>query len=134
MTAVIDQSGTFREWVNTYLGPSIGWIMLQAGSVIRLTVGGTYTAEVGVPNFLFYGNTPLTFRLLSVIPTQGTPYRYGQQPIRIVDAGGHAGSANITIQPFGSETINGAGSIVINTNFGALNLLPDPLIPGWVTV
>jgi hypothetical protein len=45
-------------------------------------------------------------------------------PIVIKDFKGDAAANNITALPSGAETIEGAGSKVINTNFGRLKLVP----------
>ena len=43
-------------------------------------------------------------------------------PISIIDIGGYAAANNITILPFGVETIMGRPSIAIATNFGSFTL------------
>lgn len=43
----------------------------------------------------------------------------------VKDEGGNAGSANITIDTEGSETIDGAASVTISTNYGYRNLYSD---------
>lgn len=45
--------------------------------------------------------------------------------LKIVDAGGSAGTNNITIDGNGSETINGSTTFVINTNRGAVEIYCD---------
>lgn len=45
--------------------------------------------------------------------------------INIKDKGGNAGTNNITIDPDGSETIDGAASVAINTNYGSMTVLCD---------
>lgn len=43
----------------------------------------------------------------------------------IKDAGGNAGTNNITITTEGAETIDGAATFVINSNYGAVNIYCD---------
>ena len=38
----LDQGGTFREWVRTFMGPSVGWVMAPARNVLTITAAGTY--------------------------------------------------------------------------------------------
>jgi len=45
--------------------------------------------------------------------------------ISIKDEGGNAGTNNITINTEGTETIDGAASKIINTNYGGVNLYSD---------
>ncbi len=54
-------------------------------------------------------------RSVNLLPASS--YKSGQS-FHIVDESGLAGSNNIVINPFGSETISGAGSLVISTNYG----------------
>jgi hypothetical protein len=56
-------------------------------------------------------------------------------PITIVDVGGNAQSANITIQPKSiSETIMGLASIQIKVNFGGYVLQPIPEQATWNSI
>ena len=43
----LDKSGTFREWVRTYLGPSVGWVLLQVSSIISVITAGTAIVPAG---------------------------------------------------------------------------------------
>lgn len=54
----------------------------------------------------------------------------GGRVLVIKDATGTAGTNNITIEPDGSETIDGASNFVMNTNYGAVTLACDGS-SGW---
>jgi len=45
--------------------------------------------------------------------------------VTVKDAGGNAGANNITISTEGAETIDGAATLVINTNYAAVTLYSD---------
>lgn len=45
--------------------------------------------------------------------------------ITIKDASGNAGTNNITVSTEGSETIDGAATAVINSNYSAINIYTD---------
>ncbi len=116
----LDQGGTIRLWEKTYLGPSLGWIMLQVSSIVPVVTGGTTTVPAGTTLVTVNFNGTVSLQLASSIPILGTI----TQPLTVVDVGGFAATNNITILPFGTEKIMGLTSLVISTNFGGFNLLP----------
>jgi uncharacterized repeat protein (TIGR01451 family) len=88
-----------------------------------LTSGsGNSNISASVKNRLFYLITDINsggdVKTLPDISTLTTG-----QIITIKDTSGNAGTDNITIETFSTETIDGALSYVINTDYGSINLL-----------
>ncbi len=133
----LDQGGTFREWVNTYLGPSVGWVKVPAANILKITTVGTFTALIGTTLVTVNVAGGVTVNLPSSIPppagAMAVPGPFTQTPITIVDIGGNAQNFPITILPAVGETLMGLSSIQILNNFGGYILKPNPDIPGWTT-
>jgi hypothetical protein len=119
------------------MGPSVGWQPAPLQNILSITAGGTYTVDPSTS--LVEINT--TGSVTIVLPRAGNPAAGAQaqpelfvdNPIVIVDIGGHAAGSPVTIQPnpVGGDTIMGSSSLPISANFGGYNLLPTPSIPGW---
>ena len=139
--ADLDQGGTAFQKVNVYLGPSLGWFAAQveAPPQRRITAGGTTVIGSGESNILVdagANNVTLllpdvnlwlalsTFSPVSVAPL--VPYIQGfQRAIFIKDFGGNAAANNITVTPFGAQTIDKlAQSFTIIQNRQLLRLYP----------
>lgn len=116
----LDQGGTIRLWEKTYLGPSLGWIMLQVSSIVNVIAGGTTQVPAGTTLVTVNVAAAVTLQLPSSIPILGNV----TTPLTIVDVGGFAAANNITILPFGTERIMGLASLTISSNFAGFNLLP----------
>lgn len=132
----LDQGGTNRIWVKTYMGPSVGWQMAPGGNVLVITTAGTYTldlstslVEVSVAGAV---TIILPTAIIPSVPAGALPGPYVGNPITIVDTGGFAGSNPITIQPASvGENVMGLSSIQITANYGAYSLLPNSTLKGW---
>jgi molecular chaperone DnaK (HSP70) len=101
----------------------------------RVLVGGTTNIVQGTTLVSVNVSTaPVTIQLPSAIslPAGTQPTKIAGQPLTVVDSGGNAVTRNITILPFGSETIMGLASVVIANNFGSYTLVPDEVNGGWV--
>ena len=134
----LDQGGTFREGQKLYLGPSVGWVQAYARNVLPVTVGGTTTVLVGttlIPvNFAGLVSIQLPSALASAnTPANSLPGPSVAQLVTVVDILGHADTNNITLLPFGTETIMGLASIAITTPFGSYTLRPSLVAPGTWT-
>lgn len=134
----LDQGGSFRQYINIYLGPSVGWQKAPSDNVVPVTVGGTTTVLVGTTLVPISFNGNVTIQLpsakASTTATAGAlPGKSLGLPITIVDIGGHVDGSTVlyTILPFGTELIMGLASIQIASPYGAFTLLPDLTLGGW---
>ena len=138
MSGDLDKGGTFREWVKTYCGPTLGWVNFLVNAVLTITAGGTTTIASGTTLIRVNVAGLVTVQLpTAIVPTPAVtvpPTAFTGQPVTIVDVGGNAAANNITILPFGAETIMGLASLVITSNYGAFVLTPDTVNGGWTNV
>jgi len=136
----LDQGGTSRQWVRTYLGPSVGWVQLPGLNPIpTITAAGTYTLAADTTLVQVNVAGAVTIILPSAInpsvPAGAQPGLYAKKPITIVDIGGNAGAFPITIEPASNtENILGLASIQIAVNYGGYTLSPSNEQKGWATI
>jgi hypothetical protein len=125
----LDQGGTTRQTHKVYLGPSVGWVEVSWEWVLNVTTGGTTTMLLGTNLVLVNFNGAVTIQLPSFKATsagaQAIPRQFLILPVVISDVGGFAFSNNITILPFGSETLSGLASIKLSSNYGSIVIRPD---------
>jgi hypothetical protein len=129
----LDQGGTFREWVRTWMGPSVGWVMAPARNVVSINAAGTVTLLVGVTLVIINTNAAVVILLPSAldptIPAVGLPGPYVKSVVNIVDI---SGAPNVTIKPASvAETVMGLASIALGTAYGSYALRPDNTFKGW---
>lgn len=132
----LDQGGTSREWVETYLGPSVGWVRLPSRNLLEITAGGSYILDPSTNLVHVKANAAVTITLPSTInpsvPAGVLPGLFGKMGIGIVDIGGFAAAHPITIQPAsGAETIMNLASIQITAAYGGFILYPSNSLKGW---
>ncbi len=133
----LDQGGTSRQWVRTFMGPSVGWVMLPGLNPIALiTAAGTYVIQPDTTLVEVNCTGAVIITLPSAIYpgvpaiTQGA--LYAKKPITVVDIGGHAQAHPITIHPASvAENILGLASIQITANYGGFTLSPSNAQKGW---
>lgn len=133
----LDQGGTSRQWVRTFMGPSVGWVMLPGLNPISLiTAAGTYTltpditlVEVNCAGAVII---ILPTALYPKVPAGVQPALYAKKPITVVDIGGNGFAHPITIEPASvAENIFGLASIQITSNYGGYTLAPSNSQKGW---
>ncbi len=127
--ADLDQGGTEREWVNTYLGPSVGWVRTPQRNVLNIGIAGTYSLDLST-NLVRIGVAGLVTIILPScqVASQGItlPGLFTKVSITIADVGGNAAAFPITIQPINNtETIMGLPQIQITSSFGGFILQPN---------
>src|SRR5712664_961586 len=135
----LDQGGTARQWVRTYLGPSVGWVQLPGNNPFTITVAGTYTispdTSLVTVNVVGAVIIVLPSAIDPIVPAGVQPGLFAKTPITIVDIGGNAQAHPITIQPASvSENIMGLASIQITVNYGAFTLNPNNSQRGWTNI
>src|SRR5215475_4412084 len=131
----LDQGGTFRQTQKIYLGPSVGWIQAQQQTVLPITAAGTFSVQRGMNLITINANGNVTINLPSAKAStkgpQAIPGQWFLNPVVIVDIGGFAGSNTYTINPNGSELIDGLAPIILASPYGAFVLKPILEIGGW---
>lgn len=135
----LDQGGTFRQWVNLWMGPSIGWVPAPDNSVLDVRTAGTATLNLSTTLVRVYVNADgVIIQLPSAKASQAgagpNPGTFAARTVIVLDSGGFAGVHNITIRPFGTETIDSLNSIAITSAFGAYALNPNIELGGWTLV
>jgi hypothetical protein len=129
----LDQGGTFREWVRTWMGPSVGWVMAPARSVLKITAAGTYVLNLSTTLVIIDTVAAVVLTLPSAldagVPANTLPGPYVKSILTIVDI---FGAPNVTIDPISvAETIMGLPSIQLLTAYGSYSLRPDNTLKGW---
>lgn len=135
----LDQGGTSRQWVNDYLGPTVGWVRRPTQNVLPITAAGTYTLDASTSLVTVSTSGTVVIVLpaatLPTVPGGAQPGLFVQNPITIVDIGGNAQAHPITIQPAsGSENIMSLTQIQITVNFGGYTLAPNSTLRGWNSI
>jgi hypothetical protein len=134
----LDQGGTQRSWVKSYLGPSVGWVWFPEQNVLPLTTTGTTTLNPSVSLVTVNVAGLVTIKLPAAtnptVAAGAQPGLFVDNPITIVDIGGNAGSNTITIQPAAGETIMGLSSITITVNYGGYVLAPNSAQQTWNSI
>ena len=134
----LDQSGTSRQWVRTYMGPTVGWIDLPGTNPYDITAAGTYTIAPATSLVRVNTTGAVTIILPSAVnpgvPAGTLPGLYAKTTLTIIDIGGNAQAHPITLNPAnGSENIMGLASIQIGTNYGGFTLKPSNAQKGWTS-
>lgn len=134
----LDQGGTTRAWRRTYLGPSVGWQWVPTNNVLPITAAGTYIIDPST-NLITVNVIGAVIIVLpsAILPAsaQAQPGLFAQNPITIVDIGGHAQANPITIQPkSGAENIMNLASILLSVNYGGYTLAPNSTLKGWNSI
>jgi hypothetical protein len=134
----LDQGGTFREWANVYMGPSIGYVRRPVLNTLPITAGGTYTVDLSTSYITVSTTGSVTVVLPSTLnPVAGVgavPGPFVDNPVVVADIAGAAAAHPITIQPAAGDTIMGLASIQITTNYGAFTLAPNSSARTWNSI
>lgn len=132
----LDMGGTARQWVRTYMGPSVGWVYLPGRNPLTITAAGTYVVSPDTSLVTVNVNGNVTIMLPTAIdpgvPAGVLPALYAKTKVTVVDIGGFAQAHPITIKPASvAENVVGLAQIQINANYGAFTLEPSNTQRGW---
>ncbi len=136
MPADLDQGGNLSQIVRVYRGPTLGWEMVYVKPPRNVVAAGAVTLSPG-DSMVFVNvaglvtiNLPLVSAWLR--ENYDSPHNAFEGAIWIKDLGGHAAAFNITVTPFGADTIDGqAISYTIVQNHQLLRLYPLTDLTGW---
>jgi hypothetical protein len=129
----LDRGLRFQS-VKAFLGPTLGWVQEW---VRPETVYSTSPVNLGPKDSVALLNvlSSCVVNLPSVIAWMREPaynmYSPFERALWIKDISGAAVGNNITIVPFGSQTIDGGASIIINQNYQIIRLYPRNDLTGW---
>lgn len=131
----LDQGGSNCSWVRTWLGPTIGWVMLPVVPELEVTsaaalVLSPYTSRV----ILKAAVKAIT--LPSVTTWMQAQYQANQaafdRSIWIKDySGGASGGAPIVVTPNGTDVIDSVAAFSIITPNDLIRLYPLTDLTGW---
>ena len=130
----LDQGGTSREWVNTYLGPS-DWLGPYCPRVTCWRSLRQEPTPIDYSTNLIHINTTgaVALNLPSAqntsVPAGVLPGKNGKIAISIVDI---SGAPNVTIDPAAGETIvNSRQSLTLTNAYSGFILYPSNTLKGW---
>lgn len=124
----LDKINTQNEGVQFIpKGINFQLMLLMKGTISRIATAVSYTANV---NDIYIGVTSTASARTVTLPPAA-----GFQPGKIYivkDESGAAGTNNITIDANASETIDGATTLVISTNYGVSRIITNGV--NWFTI
>jgi hypothetical protein len=131
----LDQGGTFRQFQRTYMGPSVGHLLVPVAAVLPITAAGTFSIARGTSLIKISANGNVTLNLSSSKATpqgpQAIPGQWVINPVTVVDIGGNAAANTFRIVPFDTELISGLANVDLASNFGSIILEPLLDTGGW---
>lgn len=131
----LDQGGTFRQYTQIWMGPSVGWLYYPSTSLLRITAAGTVAISRGTNLIKINVNGNVTINLPSAKSSaagdQTVPGNSVINPTVIIDEGGFASANTYNIVPFGTELISGLASVQLASAFGTILLEPNISAGGW---
>lgn len=134
----LDQGGTSRQWVRSYMGPSVGWQNVPLQNILLITAPGTYTIDPSTSLVEVNVNGAVTVVLPSAAnpaSAQAQPGLFAKNPVTIVDVGGFGNAHPIVINPSSvGDTIMGLATISITTNYGGFTLQANPTTRIWSAI
>lgn len=131
----LDQGGTFRQYTQVFMGPSVGWVRYPFQAVLEIKTAGIVALARGTNLVKLNVNGNVTIDLpSSKASAQGPQAIPGQSviaAITIVDKGGFASGVTYEIVPFGAELISGLAQVQLASAYGTIVLEPLLETGGW---
>jgi hypothetical protein len=131
-----DRSGIFQEWSLVKMGPTIGAVQAPSNVVLPITAAGTVALDpsfnVVTVNVAGAVTITLPFAADPSVPAGVLPGLFINNPITILDVGGHATANPITVAAQAGELIAGQPTATISVNYGSLVLIPNPASRVWI--
>ena len=131
----LDGGGGNCQWVRTYLGPTLGWVMLPVVPEIIVTSAATLT----VPNYA--SRILLKAAVTSVLLPKVSQWMLASLPsanvaafdrsLWVKDYSGNATANPIVFTPNGADTIDGLASWTMATAFDLVQFYPLSDLSGW---
>jgi hypothetical protein len=136
-TAVIDlsQSVNRPQIIDTYLGPSIGWVEKLVRSSILINVPGTYAIKYAGTILVNIADPQAAFILPDVgkwlQDLGGLPPSDFDGSIWVKDLGGKAGTFNIKVFALAGQLIDGSPTFTLIQNRQIAKFVPLNDLSGW---
>jgi len=128
----VDQGLGFPS-VSVYLGPTLGWTRSYLLPTRTVSVSGPIGAKDNI--ILVKTVSPITLTLPDVVAWANephyNPYNALAHGIWIKDLYGTFSVDNLTVTPFGAQTIDGLASLVVSVNRSTTRLYPLTNFAGW---
>ena len=132
--AQLDQGGSNCTWSRVWMGPTIGWLMLPVVPELEVTSTAAltlqpYTSRVLLKVAVTQINLPkVTNWVLAQYQANQAAF---DRSIWIKDYGYNAQAHNITITPFGTDTIDGLPTFTMLNDGDLIRLYPLTSLTGW---
>ena len=139
IVGVIDENGTVSGSIGRF-GTVTGSVLTSSNEILianNATIGGnifgsgaikgayaTYTGSFTIPSNSYFVGISSTGSVITASLSSATNYPAGQT-LYLKDIGGNAETNNIRIKPSGSQTIDGATSLVISITSGSATLISN---------
>jgi len=107
---------------------------MPVSNLLAITAAGVYTLDPSTSLVTVNVAGSISVILPSAVTpasAQAQPGLFVQNPITIVDIGGHAAAFPITIFPKGTDNIIGLTFVNLSVNFGGYTLKPSSILRGW---
>lgn len=132
----LDKSGNYFQGDKVWMGPSLGYAMRMANKAQLIITTGTKEVDAGVGIIYVNVAAVVTINLPDVAKWLAQQVQYKanslETKLSIKDLGYHSSTFNITVTPFGAQTIDLLASFTIAQDGQWLDLIPLNDLSGWI--